>query len=415
MVNIPVKILRSGMFSWLLFTVFYFLLSMVSLETRDPWSLSSVVWLPAGLLLGALCSSPGKLWPQWLITAAAVHVAVSLLYGRPWDIALLFMLLDLLIISPLALIWRNLQNTPYRSAYYSNILLLLVSIYLGSLVGGLLSYQALATLDYPVTFSHFFSWSISNAVGCLAIAPLFIIRQSTQGYRPNALSLLALIVASCLLLVLFSRQASDFHNPLWASICIYLTLAGSVMLSLFWQQAILVVYFIIISFIISLATIYGYGPFAADYIYGLQGVIASQVLLLIILTQGLLISSVVNKYQASHRLMQQQYQLVSRLPGVQHTTFFLLPADSEDFIWLTSRLEVLGIPVKLLATPVLLKAHIHPEDRLLFDEHWQIIQDQRAFSLRLLQPQQGYLTVQLSLTRTAQQEILGVIACNSMG
>ena len=107
--------------------------------------------------------------------------SVSLLHDRPWDIALAFALLDLAIICPLALIWNGLQRYSNGLSHPGETLLLLAGVYLASAVGGLFSDLILKALGYPTRVSHFISWGISNATGCLAIAPLFIIHRLNHG------------------------------------------------------------------------------------------------------------------------------------------------------------------------------------------------------------------------------------------
>lgn len=68
---------RYGLLRWLIFVAVYFLLATISLETRDPWSLSSTIWLPAGLLLGVLCTRSPAQWPMWAISGGTAF------FGQP--------------------------------------------------------------------------------------------------------------------------------------------------------------------------------------------------------------------------------------------------------------------------------------------------------------------------------------------
>lgn len=89
---------RKGIGYWLAFIAIYLVLAMISMENRDSWSLSSAVWLPAGLVLGILCTSPRIYWPIWGVSAALLHILVSVLFGRTIDIALTFALVDLSVL-----------------------------------------------------------------------------------------------------------------------------------------------------------------------------------------------------------------------------------------------------------------------------------------------------------------------------
>src|SRR5690606_21051458 len=122
---------------WLLFCLVYFGFAMFSLETRDPWSLSSSVWPPSGLVLGVLCISHRVYWPIWGISAGGLHVLASLFYGRPLDVSLTFALLDLVLIFPLALIWRTVKYH-FRYSLQTEIVLLVIGIYIISLTGGVI-------------------------------------------------------------------------------------------------------------------------------------------------------------------------------------------------------------------------------------------------------------------------------------
>lgn len=405
---------RYSLLRWLIFVAVYFLLATISLETRDPWSLSSTIWLPAGLLLGVLCTrSPAK-WPMWAISAGVLHFSVSLLHDRPWDIALAFALLDLASICPLALVWNGLQRYSNGLSPPGETLLLLAGVYLASAVGGLFSDLILKALGYPTRVSHFISWGISNATGCLAIAPLFIIYRLNPGqwqWPPRQQAYIAAWVFP-LAIAVFFLPSSLLSNDLLNNALLDSVLALSLLLSALLPLLPLALYFILLTLLVSLATLYGYGPFRPA-LAGMQAVEASQLYLLMIISLGLLVATREQRHRSRRQQTQQQQLLLKALLQTRHPTFFRLSAEAEQLDWQPHD-AVFGMPLRQLANLTLLLAHVHPDDREELKALFRITsesQDTPQYCLlRLLLPDAHYHHVECRLLHHSQQRVVGVLA-----
>ncbi|KGT89127.1 hypothetical protein NG99_20050 [Erwinia typographi] len=348
---------RKGMGYWLTFVAIYFVLATISMENRDPWSLSSAVWLPAGLVLGILCTSPRIYWPIWGVSAALLHILVSVLFGRTIDIALTFALVDLAVLFPLAMMWHSVHRYLNHLSYRSETLLLLTGVYFASALGGILSALALLFLDYPVILSHSFTWALSNATGCLSSAPFFIIRRVVKEEKVSfSYAHAAALVSVTLIFFLPSELQRD---PLLSQAQLYLVLGISLVLTAWWPLRALSAYFMWLTLVVSLATFYGYGPLATG---DQQGVQASQLYLLAVITLGLIVATREKEQLVLNAKIRQQLGLLDNLLTTQQPVFFQLSAGEAELIWLDST-SVFGIPLPQILTLPLFQARIHPQDR----------------------------------------------------
>ncbi|MCS3408213.1 MASE1 domain-containing protein [Serratia sp. AKBS12] len=403
---------RYGLLHWLIFIAVYFLLATISLATRDPWSLSSAVWLPAGLLLGILCIRQPAQWPMWVISAGVMHFSVSLLHDRPVDIALAFALADPLILCPLALIWNSMHRYANDLSYRGETLLLLGSVYLGSAVGGLISDLLLKALGYPIVVSHFVIWSISNATGCLAIAPLFIIHRLNRGRWLTRQQAYTAAWVLPLVAAIFCLPANLLHHALLNHALLYMALTLSLLLAALWPLLPLALYFILLTLLVSLATLYGYGPFAAT-LSGIRAVEASQLYLLVIISLGLLIATREQQHRTLSQQGQQRLQLLGSLLQARQPTFFCLTPGAESLDWQPHK-AIFGIPPRQLANLTLLLAHVHPDDREslanLLRHPAASAQPVQCCALRLLLPDAAYHQIECRLLAHPQHGISGVLA-----
>jgi len=396
--------------NWLIFVFLYFILAMISLETRDPWSLSSTVWLPAGLVLGTLCTSPRIYWPVWGVSAGSLHVLVSILYGRTMDVALTFALLDLAVLFPLAMMWHSAQHYFKHVSYRNGTLLLLGGVYVASILGGLLSILVLMLLNYPIILSHFFTWSLSNATGCLSSAPLFIARHLFKENRPK-FSLLQ-IVALLGVISVFLLPPGLLHSMLLDQMLLCLVLGISLMLTVVWPLPVLTLYFLSLTLLVSLTTLYGYGPLAIE---DQQDIQFSQFYLLMLISLGLLLAAQESTRKGHRKKQQQQLLLLSHLIQQQQPVFFQLSSDGSEISWLHSG-SVFDIPTEQLPTRQLFLARIHPEDRAVFSASLDGVnasstQIFRQSMLRLLLHDRHYHQVCCNLVYDSSQfGILGVLA-----
>lgn len=387
---------RSKKFSyWLLFIITYLLLEMISLETRDPWSLSSTIAFPAGLVLGTLSVSSRTSWPLWGVSAAVMHVGISMLYGRTLDIALTFASLDLAVLFPLAILWQNTYRYLRNISYRSGILLLLTGIYFASILGGLLGQSMLMLLDYPVIFSHFFTWSLSNATGCLAGAPFFIVQRFVKEKRLS-FSFFQVSVLLFLLVVFLLPPGELLDTPLLNQALRYLVLGVSLMLAMWWPLRALTLYFIFLALLVSLTTLNGYGPFAVDA----SGMQNSQLYLLALISLGLIVATHAKELSSLNDKRQQQLLLLSNLLQKQQPIFFQLSPDMSQLTWLQNE-SVFDIPTEKMPTLPLFEARIHPDDYDIFADCLSANKTKQQpfqqFTLRLLLADFRYHTVRCSL------------------
>ncbi|WP_261119790.1 MASE1 domain-containing protein [Serratia ficaria] len=347
---------------WLAFVIVYFSLAMISLETRDPWSLSSAVWLPAGLVLGTLCTCPRIYWPIWGVSAGLLHIFASLQYGRSIDIALVFALVDLAVLFPLAMMWHSVHRYFRYMSYHSELGILLSGVYVSSLIGGGGCALALASMGYPVFLSHSFTWALSNATGCLSIAPLFIIHRFVKEEKVSFT--LARMFILVLAATVFLLPEELLRNYLASQALLYLVLGLSLVFTAWLPLRILSIYFMFLTLLVSLATLYGYGPLATG---DQQGVQASQLYLLTIMTLGLIVAARGKELSLLNTRMRQQLVLLDHALHKQRPVFFQLSANTIGLSWLNNT-SVFGIPVEQIRTLELLQARIHPEDRTIFAE-----------------------------------------------
>ncbi|AGB84050.1 putative integral membrane sensor domain protein [Serratia sp. FGI94] len=389
---------RKGLGYWLAFVVVYFSLAMISLETRDPWSLSSAVWLPAGLVLGTLCSSPRIYWPIWGVSAGLLHIFASLHYGRSIDIALVFALVDLVVIFPLAMVWYSIHHYFRHFSYRSESVILLTGVYVSSVLGGVFSTLALTVMNYPVVLSHFFTWALSNATGCLSSAPFFIIHRFVKKEKIS-FSLLRVFFLS-LVAAVFFLPGELLQSYLLSQALLYLVLGLSVVFTAWLPLRILSIYFMFLTLLVSLSTLYGYGPLATG---DQQGVQASQLYLLTVITLGLIVAARGKEFLLLNTKMRQQLALLDNALHQQQPVFFQLSANATRLSWLCGT-PVFGIPVEQIRTLPLLLARIHPEDRAAFAECLLSAVDGhsciRQSTFRLLLPDSCYHRVGCNLLET---------------
>ena len=347
---------------WLGFITIYTLLAMFSLETRDPWSLSSAVWLPAGLVLGTLCICPRLYWPLWGVSAGLLHIFLSLLYGRTLDVALTFAVVDLAILFPLAMMWHSVQRYLNHFSWHREMLLLLTGIYVASVLGGVLSALILMLLDYPVILSHFYTWSLSNATGCLSIASFFIIYRYIPEERVKLT--LAQIFSLILVVGIFLLPPALLQNPLINHALLYLVLGITLVLSARWSLRLVSGFFLFLTVLVSLCTLSELGPLAVLSQLGLQ---TSQLFLLATISLGYIVATHCKEISVHGEKMHQQLLLLETLLKSQQPVFFQLQADAKELTWLQAE-PVFGISPKDVMTLQLLQARLHPEDRGRFTD-----------------------------------------------
>ncbi|OPJ90682.1 hypothetical protein B1H39_24505 [Serratia marcescens] len=340
------------------FCFLYFTLAMFCLETRDPWSLSSLVWLPSGLVLGVLCTSPRILWPLWGVSSGLLHIIASLIYGRSLDIALVFALVDLAALFPLGMLWKNLSQYFLHNSFRVGTVLILIAIFITSIAGGIACVSILSAIGYPVYFIHFFTWSLSNATGCLTCVVFITLRLrqfSSEPYQALSWFQLTLILAVS---VIFLCPESLTQSPLLEQLLIYVSLSGTLISSISLSQRTLAVYFLYLTLLVNLTTLYGYGPLAGNDVQDMQ---LSQLYLLVALSLGLVLAAHKSETKVHTQKLQQQLNLICNMLEKQQPVFFQLSSDGKECQWSTHH-SVFGISPDKIPTLLLLQARIHPKD-----------------------------------------------------
>lgn len=389
------RVWRTGVVRWLIFISLYSVLAMFSLETRDPWSLSSSVWLPAGLVLGVLCTCPRAYWPVLGVSAGLLHVLASLLYGRSLDVALVFALLDLAVMFPLAILWRVTQYYMVNLSYRSEMMWLLAGVYVASLFGGFLSVLILGWADYPVRFSSFYTWSLSCATGCLAGAPYFIHRRFIRE-AGRKITFWQFVAATAFLMV-FWLPAGFIQEPLFREALIGLTMGGLLLLSVMLSLRALTLYFMCLTLVVSVATLTGYGPLASG---GHSGMQSSQLYLLLVISLGLILAARERSQTFRREQQQKHLSLLRGLLNKEQLVFFRVGPDSETISWFEIP-SVPSIPVHEIPNFSLLQVRVHPEDRDVFTATFEASPgdepQHRHCSVRVLLTDNQYHTVRCNV------------------
>lgn len=210
------------MFLWLAFVSLYIILAIFSFQTRDPWSLSTLVWIPSGLVLGTLFVTSPRYWHLWLVSAALIHSIIGFVSGRPLPVALLFALCDVIILSSCAsalrLQYRKAEGLPAQNSVLTMLKYGLTIIGFGC-AGGMLSSWCLFILGYPVLLLHAVTWTLSTSVSGLAFFPLFY---SYRRHRAGSMisgrghtlwqDLVFIMLNILVLLVVFTRPGERFSD-----------------------------------------------------------------------------------------------------------------------------------------------------------------------------------------------------------
>ncbi|MEG3134377.1 MASE1 domain-containing protein [Rouxiella sp. T17] len=353
---------------WFLFAVSYFFLAYLCLETRDSGSLSSTIWLPAGLTLGVLSRSPLSRWPLWIISAGLLHVLVSFLHDRPTDIALIFALNDLMTLSLTAYIWKVFIKHGDNHRRKISMIFFIILVFLASILGGISTIISLNALAYPTVFLHFVIWSISNATGCLAIAPIFVLHNKYQAqeiFNRRPWQLLTLFIAIVTTLLIFIPSAEEIQRFNQIEFALYSLIGIMLLCSFFLNAHQLCFVFIVLAIITSTATLYSHGPFSTQDYSANEFITSSQLYLLIIFTFGLLFHSLVGHLQSFRKISQQQVMLISAGLSQQKIYSFSINMTTQSIIWSKNGNKEDQNPFFSVKTAAQLLGRVHTDDRLI--------------------------------------------------
>lgn len=193
----------------------YACLAGISMRDRDAATLSTLIWPPAGLLLAALMLDAPRRWPVWMTAAATLHVIIGIAAGdRPWPVALVFALTDLVFCGAVAALWRWRTRSAGTLATLPATLWFIVLLALGSVAGGALAALGVRAVGAPASLERWYVWSMAGFVGCLITAPMIM---AWARFRPRALAeqnLLHLWIGLVAALALLAGTSIIFnHTP----------------------------------------------------------------------------------------------------------------------------------------------------------------------------------------------------------
>ncbi|MBP2169718.1 hypothetical protein J2125_002910 [Erwinia toletana] len=253
---------RMILIGWLAFVCCDFALAMLSLQVRDVWSLSSLVWFPAGLLLGVVCALPVRYWLAWLLSAALMHLVASQLYGRPVNVSLIFCGFDVLLLMVTALIWQFYYGAMYRPSRPRDILALALLCGISGVAERLITTWALFLLDYPIDQSL----SLLSMGGyVLSYLPLtfFVLWLVTIGSEPQGDIWLWLLAFGMLLaqLMLFFAPVSSSEELRWQDLALMFSFALPLLLAMRGDLLLLSIFLSLSVVSVVGATLFGQGPF----------------------------------------------------------------------------------------------------------------------------------------------------------
>lgn len=385
---------------WLMFCMLWSALALLSLSSRDPWSLSTTTWLPAGVLFFTLIISPQGKWPLWLISSMLLHTLCGFYMGRSLPLAVLFSVFDGLSIPLCALVYLMLERYGHMQEQHSPLFFSLLKS--GVLVIVAFSAGSLLTLclwlsNYDIASSHLMSWSLALLTGCLSFLPLArSIRQGTDvkltaiGGRDAGIMTINIIIMLFLFTQPFYEPKSIFSgfNPT------YLLSCSLLLSSLHLNGRMLGVLLVLHYVAVIKATLIGLGPFvwtrdpAISPIWGIWGAqwyVAFTSLLAFTLL----------RYAESNRLQQakllRQQSLSSALStAATYVTFDLNPSDKRlNWSVPTNYFFKHGFPVA--TTLALLEASSETPFMVAFD-HW-LLNGQADLFTRKLNILKGELSV----------------------
>ncbi|MCU5772730.1 hypothetical protein N5923_12335 [Erwiniaceae bacterium BAC15a-03b] len=247
---------------WLAFVCCDFALAMLSLQVRDVWSLSSLVWFPAGLLLGVVCALPVRYWLVWLLSAALLHLVASQLYGRPVNVSLIFCGFDVLLLMVTALIWQFYYGAMYRPSRPRDILALTLLSGLSGVAERLITTWALFLLDYPIDQSLSLLYMAGYVLSYLPLT-FFVLWLVTAGGEPQQDLWRWLLAFGMLLaqLMLFFAPASSNDELRWQDLALMFSFALPLLLAMRGDLLLLSAFLSLCVVSVAGATLFGQGPF----------------------------------------------------------------------------------------------------------------------------------------------------------
>lgn len=191
---------------WLVLVLINFALALLSLQIRDVWSLSSLVWFPGGIILGIVCVLPPRKWPLWLVTGLFIHLIVSQWYNRPVSVSLIFAASDVVTFIVSALVWQFFYGVNYAPLRAYDVIGLTLLCVIGGIFERFLEKWTLYLFNYPVDLSISFPIVTGYVMSYLPLT-FFVIYLITLGRYPiRKEHCWGVLLAGVIMVVLFSQS-----------------------------------------------------------------------------------------------------------------------------------------------------------------------------------------------------------------
>jgi integral membrane sensor domain MASE1 len=292
--------------------VAYFVTALLSLGLLLEPDGVAVFWPSAGISTGVLIAlGPHARWPV-AVGVLAASISANLMGDRNLAAAVSFGLCN--AVEPLiaaGLIYRCF-GANFHLGRLQSVLGLLAAAILGpavSGIGGAVAYNLFHSPDVEMLTS-WRHWFVSDFVGILAVAPLFIgianaiRRPPVRGEIPEALAALVALTAMTLLIIAMPPQAWDTVLPLALLVPILLWLAAR------FRSVFSAVGGFIVSLIIFWTTIYGVGYFGGVGLPEEDRILEAQTFVVVVMLGALAIAALfAERRRAEARLVHSKMML----------------------------------------------------------------------------------------------------------
>lgn len=325
------------------------MLALFSFQNRDPWSFSSTVWFPAGLLLAALWLSPRRDWPMWLITAGLLHALCGVYTGRPPLLAGIFAAFDIVVFPLCVLLLRQLPQLRWQHPVIQvlcQVAVVAVCLSLGSI---LLS-CCLLLAGYAVAPQHFLSWTLAALTAALSILHFLHSEQATfSPSRWHSIPVIACNLGLMLLLAVTNNGPWLGLNPLWLQF-------STLLLSIFILSTRQVGLLLLLQYAIMTT--------AASFDHSAQATILAVWQVQWYLIFSAILTGCLSQFVNIHRQMvarrESEQQIIARLADTASSLLFTLDLAAGEIEWRGSPAAFFPDETLSVSTLELLNAHCSP-------------------------------------------------------
>ncbi|WP_387466683.1 hypothetical protein [Photorhabdus sp. RM323S] len=249
---------------WFIFTLVNFALALLSLQVRDVWSLSSLVWFPAGLLQGIFCARAPRYWPVWLITSALISLTASQWYGRPVGVSLIFSCINVVMLVVTGLVWQFFYGVMWAPKRASDIFNLTVLCSLSGIIERFMAKWVLHLLDYPIDISISLPIVVGSVLSYLPFTFFVISFITYKKSRAEDRKTYGLwLVAVFAMTALFTSPPPETGKIHWQGVALLFSFGLPMLLALRGDLLVLSGFLSLCTVGIVSATIFGFGPFAS--------------------------------------------------------------------------------------------------------------------------------------------------------